>query len=280
MSQVHAGRSNLALSPVVVAAALFFGSSASAQIDRQTTIERLSPVTSSTVNVPTPIGVDADVYCSGWLGEDREPFAGSIVNAEKVGNQRSFVEGDIVYVDLGAEQGMTPGLEFTVVRPDKQVFAPDSVTDLLGRLYVTPARLRVICVLERSSMAEIVSSCREVEIGDLLLPFEPIPIPLVRRTKPLTACDPASNKAGGRIVATLDRATFVTGETIVYLDLGEDMGVGPGDYLTVYRNPLSADVLRTVLGEVAILKTTKRSAVAKVTVLRDTMGVGDLVELK
>ncbi len=70
-------------------------------------------------------------------------------------------------------------------------------------------------------------------------------------------------------------------DSVVYLDLGEADGIYPGDFLSVWRPRADAALaLRTLLGEVSVLFTKERTAVAKVTSMIDTMGVGDFVELK
>ncbi len=78
--------------------------------------------------------------------------------------------GDIVDSDVGAREvghvtllGDTPGDCF------------GSVTDTIGRFYQTPARLKVVCVQETTAILEITN--RANVFGDLIVPFEPIPIP-------------------------------------------------------------------------------------------------------
>jgi hypothetical protein len=229
---------------------------------------------------PVAIGVDADVYCAGWLGELEEKFIGSIVSAEKVDTQKAYGPLDVVYIDIGKSRGAAVGQEFWVCRPDVPVAKAGAPERAIGRLYLTPARIRITCAQETSSIAEIVASCDEAEIGDVLLPFEPVPIPLVRRTRLVTQCDTPNGKATGHIVHARDSATAISQHSIVFLDLGEKDGVAPGDFLTVFRTRESAGALRTLLGEAAILMTRDRSSVAKVMVSQDAMVVGDEVELK
>lgn len=244
-----------------------------------------------TVSGPIPIGVEADVYCSGYLGEQDEVFPGTIVSAEKEKNQTMFMLGDIVYLDIGQRDGVQAGMEFTIVRPWRLVNkwsvrsfssysgpAPD--LDVVGRIYKTPGRVRVICAQERSSIAEISYGCSDTEIGDFVSPFEPVPVPLVRRTQVATMCDSPNGKAIGHIVETRDDVTPVGTDSVVFLDLGEADGLNPGDFLTVYRPSSRAEGVRTILGEAAILTTRPRTSVAVITLMSDTMGVGDAVELK
>ena len=232
------------------------------------------------VSGPLPIGVETDVYCSGYLGEPGEVFPGAIVSAEKEKNQTFFMLGDIVYLDIGERDGLTAGMEFTIVRPQQAVNRWGSVTDVVGRVYQTPGRLRVICAQEASAIAEISYSCMDVQVGDYVMPFEPVPVPLVRRTQIVTMCDTPNGKVTGHIVETRLGETPVGSDSVVYLDLGEADGLNPGDFLTVYRASGRAEGVRTILGEASILTTRSRTSVAIITLMTDTMGVGDSVEIK
>ena len=233
-----------------------------------------------TVTGPIPIGVEADVYCSGYLGESAEVFPGAIVSAEKEKNQTFFMQGDIVYLDIGARDGVQAGMEFTIVRPQQTVNKWNSDIEVVGRVYLTPGRLRVICAQERSAIAEISYGCADTQIGDFVIPFEPVPVPLVRRTQLATMCDVPNGKVIGHIVETRDAVTPVGKDTVVFLDLGEADGLNPGDFLTVYRPSGRAEGVRTILGEASILTTRARTSVAIITSMSDTMGVGNAVELK
>jgi hypothetical protein len=232
------------------------------------------------VTGPIPIGVEADVYCSGYLGETAEVFPGTVVSAEKEKNQSFFMQGDIVYIDIGERDGVKAGMEFTIVRPQHTVNKWDSEVEVVGRIYLTPSRLRVICAQERSSIAEISYGCADTQIGDFVIPFEPVPVPLVRRTQVATICDVPNGKLIGHIVETRGTVTPVGTDSVVFLDLGEADGLNPGDFLNVFRPSVRAEGVRTVLGEASILTTRARTSVAIITLMSDTMGVGDSVEVK
>jgi hypothetical protein len=229
---------------------------------------------------PLPVGVEVDVYCSGYLGDLDEAFVGRIVNAEKERNQTMFMAGDVLYLDIGAENGVQAGMEFTIVRPSRLVNRWGSEREVQGRIYMTPGRVRVLCAQEKSSITELIYSCNEVEVGDFVAPFEPLPVPLVRRTRPMTICDTPNGKSTGHVVDTRDAVTPVGTDTIVFLDLGEQDGLNPGDFLTVYRPSTQAQGVRTVLGEAAILTTRTRSSVAIITSMVDFIAIGDAVEVK
>jgi hypothetical protein len=232
------------------------------------------------VTGPIPIGVEADVYCSGFLGEPAEVFPGTIVSAEKEKNQSFFMQGDIVYLDIGERDGVRAGMEFTIVRPQNIVNKWNSDTEVVGRIYLTPGRVRVICAQERSAIAEISYGCADTQLGDFVAPFEPVPVPLVRRTQVATMCDVPNGKVVGHIVENRGGVTPVGTNSVVFLDLGETDGLNAGDFLTVYRASGRAEGVRTILGEASILTTRARTSVAIITLMSDTMYVGDAVELK
>ena len=184
----------------------------------------------SSMAKPFPVGWEDDVYCAGWIGAMSEPVTGSITAAEYEDSRRMFGVGDIVYSDVGAREGLMAGQEFWVIRPGHEVYRVGSITDTLGRFYHTPARLRVVCVQETTAILEITESCEPSILGDLLIPFEPIPIPLVRASAPFTQCDAPSGKITGHIVEVKDRATPVGTDSVVFLDLGEAGRPLPGRF--------------------------------------------------
>jgi len=229
---------------------------------------------------PFPVGWEDDVYCAGWIGAMSEPVTGRIVAAEYEDSREMLGVGDIVYSDVGAREGLMAGQEFQLIRPGHEVHRFGSVTDTIGRFYRTPGRMRVVCAQETTAILEIIESCDPAYLGDLMIPFEPIPIPLVRASRPLTQCDAPSGKITGHILEAKDRATPIGTDSVVFLDLGEEDGLYPGDFVTVFRRRNDSGTIRTLLGEAAVLWTKGRTCVAKVTSMVDYMGAGDLVEMK
>jgi hypothetical protein len=288
------------LAVFVLGCVLAAGGSLSAAGPDPQTQSRLEkgPSNQQVVSAPLPIGIEFDVYCTGWLQDEPDQFPATIVSAELVDSKDSFFQGDIVYLGAGSTSGLAAGQEFWIVRPSRTVYRWGSVTDAVGHIDETPGRLRILCAQEETAIAEIVLSCSDIRVGDAVVPFEPIPITLIRRTAPLTSCDPVTGKVTGYIVDTYDHATPIAGTSVVYLDIGEVDGVVPGDFFAVYRYPTnvttqvvmgevapgprtsSYDSIRTMLGEAAILTTRKTTSVAIITSMRDTMYIGDRIEMK
>ncbi|REJ83932.1 MAG: LysM peptidoglycan-binding domain-containing protein [Acidobacteria bacterium] len=247
------------------------------------------------------LGTADDIYCSGYIGPADEPFdlfvSGSEYDVQlpvlrrrgQVVRERSRHDavkrllntGDIVYLSEGRDAGLSPGDLFTAVRDLGPVFHPDG-GEVFGHFYDYLARLRVLSVQETSAIAEVRQSCKPLEIGATLKPFEPEPIPSERRTplRPVNQPVAADQLAGApQIIYAKDRVVTIGQDHVVFLDQGEDQGVFPGDIFTVYRPSLNNHP-PVVIGEVAVLSVQPGSATAKILESRYPVFLGDLLDLK
>jgi len=252
-----------------------------------------------TAQAPQPLGFESDLNCFGYVGQPRETFPASVIGAENLAEQTDFTLSDLLYVDAGYNRGFKIGDEFWLVTPEDMVVHPTTGKDM-GRFYQYRGRAVVDSVEGRTATVRVTNACTDIPIGSFLKPFEPIPIPLARKTAPAVAGDPPSGKVRGRIVATKDGIVAVGADHTVLIDLGMADGVEPGDFLTIFRYaagreygirpvgaywvnlppPPGVDVPRTYLGEIAILQVGDRWAVGRVTDSYRMIGVGDEVELK
>ena len=258
----------------------------------------------SNTNAPQPLGTEDDIYCSGYVGAVDEEFGyhltgseyqalspsvkGTASRADKNGLygpidtvkvDLSF--GDIVYVDGGRAAGLSPGLVFTVLGRGKEVMNPKA-GEIEGRLYHYQGRVRILSVQQDSAIAEIISACDSIRVGDALKPFVPEPVPLGRRVGAIPANDPVSIEAlddAGQILATKNNMVTLGQDHVVYIDQGMDDGVVPGDIYTIYRRNQEG-FPPIVLGELAVLAVHETSSVAKILESRYTVYVGDLLDLK
>jgi hypothetical protein len=93
-------------------------------------------------------------------GNSDEPVTGAIVEF-RVPRQVT-AQGEIVYIDLGAQDGIVPGDRFNVIRAGSReslkTFLPDYVV----------AELKVIAVQERTATTKVVKSSDPVRRGDYI----------------------------------------------------------------------------------------------------------------
>ena len=262
-----------------------------------TRIEATAPQT--TEAAPQPLGSEAEVACFGYLGPSNEGFVAEVIGAQEISEQTDFTTNNLLYLDAGADRGLKPGDEFWIVTPGDEVLHPSSGREL-GRFYDYRGRAVVLCVEAHTATVRVTHACTDIPMGSFLKPYEPIPIPLGRKSPPAVACDPPSGKAKGRIVYTRDGVYQIGTDTDVLVDLGLAEGLQPGDFLTIYRYnygfeygirpqgtywvnlppPEGVQIPRTYLGELAILSVGDRWATARVTDANRLIEVGDEVELK
>ena len=257
------------------------------------------PLPPPSENAPQPVGFESDVYCFGYLGNLSESFPVQVKGAESIAEQTDFMTGDFLYVDGGTDKGLKAGDEFWIVTPEQEVFHPVT-SKSMGRFYQYRGRASVHSVEGRTAVIRVTSACTDIPIGSYLKAFEPVPIPLARKTPPLVAGDAPSGKPRGRVVFTQDGIVALGAGHVIVVDIGASSGVSPGDFVTLYRYawgeefgirpigsywvtlppPAGVVVPRTYLGEAAILLTGDRWAVARLTDSSRLIGVGDEVELK
>ena len=264
-----------------------------------------------------------DLYCSGFVRKDAVPRNLKVIARYDATGGVLASEPDYVYLSQGSTAGIVTGDIYQVVRPTRKLTNPghtDAFRDL-GTHYIDVAQIRVVVSQPDFSLARIVQSCGDaVEVGDLVIPFEKINLPPAPRPRPFSPTIQASGPAKGVIVAAknvlmnfgstiettgviagvggtsrlgiTDRGLAETG-SIVYIDVGQDQNVQPGDLFIVYRkpdldrrlypNPPEVEKIEHVssaVGEVMVVKTGERASTAVVTYATDALYLGDAVELR
>lgn len=192
-----------------------------------------TPVTSAL----KPVARDSELYCAGYI-EQNPGYGGlSLVGGEQEQEKSTYSFGDFVYINGGAQGGLKVGQEFTVVRPRGQFQSDLSAKKgSLGVFTEELGRLRVVDVKVGVSVAQVVHSCDQMLLGDLLKPAE------VRSSTPSKGeggmvdqfADP-TGKQHGHIVLARDGREMVSLNQVVYVDLGTEDNVRAGDLLTIFR---------------------------------------------
>lgn len=250
-----------------------------------------------TSSPPVPLGSEADIYCSGFIGEKNTPHDSTVIGSEyavsagdipkshlKFSGSVSMILnlslGDVIYLDGGRNAGQMPGSVYMIMRPQGRVDHPAS-SRTVGFFYRYLGRARILSVQEESAIAEIVHACNPIGVGDLLRPFSPEPVPLARRSGLRGVNDPVAAEEladAPYIIHSDDRLISLGQGHVVYVDRGA-ADVAPGDLFTIYREtPEGLPPL--IVGELAILSVTDHASMAKILESRYTVFVGDRLEPK
>jgi hypothetical protein len=232
-----------------------------------------------------------DLECSEWIVKKFKKPKLRISGIEDPMGV-SITTGDYVFLNKGAEDGLEPGAEYSIVVPGTLVENP--VTGRNVGINVRPlGHLRVILVHPETSTAEIVSACEQIKVGNFLMPYEPPAVPYVTAPEFDRIAYRPSGKVTGYIVYVNDGTQLVDGEpilnnltmvsagSVVNIDLGLQDGVQTGDWFIVFLDsPYGEDYPAQVLGEGIILRTLERASVAKILASDFDIPLGARVEIK
>jgi len=262
-----------------------------------------------------------DVYCSGSVRTASLPKNLMVISKFDPSGGVLSVEAEYVYLSQGSEEGIAAGNLYQVVRPTKTMTNPKGHPHDLGMHYLDVGQVKVVLAQPDFSLARVDYTCADgVDVGDILMPFERIAVPVPSRPRPFNPVMMTSSGVTGNIVSTKDvmlnygstmkASNHVPGVlgtehlgalhrgiasegSIVYVDVGQDKSVQPGDVFIVYRNvkgevdqrlynyPSDVNKLKTArraIGELVIMKVGELASTALVTYSTDSLVLGDSVE--
>lgn len=266
---------------------------------------------------PVPEVKISDLYCSGFIQEAVVPQNLKVIGKYNGDGSALATESEYIYLSQGAEDGVSAGDMYQVIRPTRRISRTEGRDRNLGTHYLDVAQIRVVLVQPDFSLARVFHSCDVVEMGDSMVPFQRREVPAVDSPRPFGPFMTVTGDVQGAIVIThavlsnsgtifkgtdivpgvqkgdltrLGRGVAVDG-TIVYIDVGQQEGVRPGDVFIVYRRHEVDDDLydlprevvrlrqeRTAVGELIVIKTGERASTALVTHALVGISAGDSVE--
>jgi hypothetical protein len=116
---------SLAFVVSLLAFGLFSSANAQSNVDAQASVMPAGQVTKPTVMLPSQSGApfvagSTNLLCGGFIQYAPAPNNLQIVGSEEEQEQRAFSQGDVVYINTGARDGVREGQEFMVIRPRGQ----------------------------------------------------------------------------------------------------------------------------------------------------------------
>ena len=261
---------------------------------------------------PPRVPSESEIYCSGVATDQPIPNETYVISGENSRYKNGFRQGDYLYIDRGADQGVKVGDVFEVIRPISDPLKTKwfkwqaQLTKAMGTMYADIGQVRVIRVLAKTSIAEIKLTCDLVQRGDIVRPFAERPAPPYHDASTFDPFAPPSGKKTAMIVTTKHYGAIAGAGRIVYVNLGSDQGVQVGDYFRVFRyqgthndaiyqirdtayklygygsTPVKYEwdnIPRQVLGEGLVLRTGPNSATVLLTISREEIYDGDYVEV-
>lgn len=234
-----------------------------------------------------PIGLDVDLYCSGFITNDADDWRLEIIGNEENYQKVAQALFDVVYLNQGEADGISPGDEFTILHKLRSLEHPVTL-ETLGDYVVQTGRLKVVATQERTSTAQITYSCDATLVGDRLIPFEPKEVPLMTDLPPVDRYSEEGPNPKGYVVFAKDDLGSLGEGYEVQLDLGSQDGVTVGTRLVLYRpqtigyegTGFEKDLPRRVLGEIVVFNVQESTATGRIIQMYDFAKVGDQVEIR
>lgn len=239
--------------------------------------ETVTPAVAEAVQAPEKnitgiqVGGLTPINARGFLSNEEEtPW--SIVDATD-SRKLLLAKGDILFLDFAERDWIRTGDEFTVYRPLSKVRHIITGKDK-GILYSSRAK---VILRERTVRnvfrAEIQEIYMDMNLGDLVLPFKPIPSCMM----PL----PSDPGLRGVVVASEQLRTVFGRNSIVYLDSGRERGLLPGSILDLVRfmnvpYPEESTAYEKVVGRMIVLDAGPDSATALVLSTNESLHIGTL----
>lgn len=219
-----------------------------------------------------PAYEEQTIACAGYIS-DSDNRDIRVIGSEEGDAKVGMATSDILYINKGTNDGLNPGDRFYVQRRVPFGWGQG------GDHVVRSGAVVILAAQESRSIAEVTAACIDILVDDYLLPFEPIPVPLLPKQAAATRLTPETGQMRGEIIASLDDLASLGAGYLVSIDLGDADGVVPGNVFTIYRY-IQPNAPRKVLGELAVLTVQQHNATGRIMHSYDFMEVGDLVELK
>ncbi len=256
----------------------------------------------------------SDVYCAGFVTKENIPTSDHILGGLNTPHAVRFAVRDYIYL---AGPGYVVGNRYSVVRrvaDANQYQAPPGQRALLARSgseYLDLGRVVVTYIDKEVAVGYVEFSCQPMDPGDILLPFHEKEMVKSRQEPSKFQRFAPMGTTSGRIIDGKDFDQILGTGHKVYVNIGANKGVHPGDYLRVVRGydpdlmipvdryslypPYDSDEsmnnLRLTrgdykklpwrgIGEMLILSVTPDTATGMITLALEDIQLGDVVEVE
>ncbi|MGQ9619032.1 MAG: hypothetical protein ACUVUG_08760 [Candidatus Aminicenantia bacterium] len=221
-----------------------------------------------------PIATEDEIFFSYFV-VDKLDFPMKIIGSEREEFCITSSDYDIISASRG-ELETRVGEEFIVVRNEGALYHPHTGKNL-GFLMRKIGLAKVTCVEEETFLAELRKCIYPVMKGDYLIPFEP-KLSISAVNKGYEIC-PTPLPPSGTIVYLENGFTEAGLYDKVVIDLGEEDGVNVGAQMTILQY-INDKIPKVNIGNLIVIEAQKKTSIGKILSCRNSIRVGDLVELK
>ena len=213
---------------------------------------------------------ESDLNCSFYMHEEGKLLPDiRIIGGERMNEKSLFSDGDIIYIDKGAADGIEIGQLFLTVGLRAKVAK-------LGTVMERHGRARIVRLDDGTATAKVEKGCGTIKAGDFLLPFEEGEGE-IGKDLGFGDMDPNASKKGKVIFIENDFHISATGQWAL-IDMGRQHCVQIGDQLNVFHRA-KPDLPREAVASAIIIDVRGATSTIKILAARDAVDIGSEVQI-
>jgi len=213
---------------------------------------------------------ESDLNCSFYMYEEGKLLPDiQIIGAERMNEKTVFSDGDVIYLNKGAADGLEIGQLFLTVGLRAKVGKIGTVMERHGRA-------RIVRLEDKLATAKVEKGCGTIQVGDFLLPFEQ-DAGEMGKDLGFGDMDPNASKHGKVVYIENDFHIAGTGQWAL-IDMGRQHCVQIGDQLNVFHQ-VRPDLPREAVASAIIIDVRGATSTIKILSARDSVNLGDEVQI-
>lgn len=224
---------------------------------------------------PEPVPVSREILASvcgpGRRGETSMSIGKLLAHRDEP-NRRLYGTGDVLLLDVGADIGLVNGQNL-VVRRTFRVGDKGDTRDRAAFGEQTAGLIQVVDAGPEAAVAVVVYTCGELFAGDVVEPFDALPVLSAKGLGSPAFESPA------RIVLGEHGQTLGATRALMVIDRGAAGGAERGQRLTIFRRALGDRGPVQAIADAVIIAVRPESATIRIERTSDAVSVGDLVAL-
>jgi hypothetical protein len=213
---------------------------------------------------------ESDLNCSFYMHEEGKLLPDiQIIGGERMNEKSVFEDGDLIYINKGAADGLEMGQLFLTVGLRAKV-------GKLGTVMERHGRARVVRLEDRMASAKVEKGCGTILIGDFLMPFEEESGD-IGKDLGYGDMDPNASKRGHIIYIENDFHISASGQWAL-IDMGRQHCVQIGDQLNVFHQA-KPNLPREAIASAIIIDVRGATSTVKILGARDSVNIGNEVQI-
>ncbi len=213
---------------------------------------------------------ETDLNCSFYMYEEGKLLPDTrIVGAERMYEKSHFEDGDLVYLNKGAADGLEMGQLFLTIGLRAKVGKIGTVMERHGRA-------RIVRLDDRMASARIEKGCGRILVGDFLVPYEEEQGE-IGKDLGYGDMDPNASKRGNVIYIENDFHISATGQWAL-INMGRQHCVQIGDQLNIFHQA-GPGLPREAFASAIIIDVRGATSTIKILGARDAVDIGAEVQI-